>query len=138
MAASITAEDAAVADEDLLGVGIIDNRIGFLAVERDDLERLQRREVEHRDGVVLAVAGKAVIELRREGDAMHAVGGRDPAQDPAGVGIEHLDARAVGHVKAARRGIDADVIIAAFAADFELRQHAVIGQRGGAGAEKSQ
>src|SRR5580692_12487293 len=78
-------ENAAVADKDLFGVGIVDNGIGFLSMERDDLERLQRLKVEHGDGVVLAVAGEAMVELRCERDAMHAVGGRDRAEFFAGI-----------------------------------------------------
>src|SRR5437588_12218909 len=76
----------------------------------DLLNQLQRGRVEHRDFVLAAVAGEAVLESGSDRGSMNAWRIGDRADDFAIVGVEDFDLSTVRDVEPARRAVDGNVI----------------------------
>src|SRR6185436_1633125 len=97
---------------------------------RDGPGGLQRLQVEDGDVVAAAVADEALVELRRDGDAVNARGIRNVADDRVLVDVDDDDVGGVGDVEPPRRRVHRQVVPAAFSADFDLVQDVVTGRRG--------
>ena len=73
-----------------------------------------------------------------DGDAMHAERVGNQADDLAGIDVDDFDAIAVRDVRAARDGVDGDVVPTAGAADGDVTRDVPRGERGGGDGEREQ
>ena len=99
--------------------GLIDDGVGVRA-GFDFAENLQRLQIENRDVVIRAVAGKAAAEVVRDGDAVDAVGVRNGADDFVGGGVDDFGLGGMRNVEPVVRAVHENVIPAAGAADLDL------------------
>src|SRR5262249_57524604 len=85
----------------------------------------QRLQVEDRDGVAAAVADEALVEIRRDRDAVHAGRVGNVADHLVGVQIDHHDVGGVRDVEPPRGAVDREIVPAAIAADRNVAQDVI-------------
>ena len=88
---------------------------------------MQGGRVEHRDFVLAAVAGEAVLEPGSDRSTMDARRVGDRADNFASVGVDDFDLSGMRNVEAARRAVDVDVIPAAGASNRIAADNLVAG-----------
>jgi hypothetical protein len=75
------------------------------------------------------VAGKATVEFRSDGRAVHPGSIRNLPYNLPGIGIEYFELRRVGHVEPAGIAVDRNVIPAAFPSNGIPANYPVAGRR---------
>ena len=111
---------AAIEREYVLRRRIVEDGVGIVAGDLHFGDRRQIAEIENRHRAGAAVADEAAAQIGRDGDAVHAFGLGDRADDFLMIEVHDLDAIAVRNVQPSCGAVDSEVIPAAVTSDVDV------------------